>query len=181
MLDALFNPNDYLRGKRDGFNDGKSGKDKNYLRMGLSAKAVIHGQKAYDSYTAGYDAGYSLGSSLSLLGLDKQSSLSKLNEQLSSTINHEKPMTLVIDNQIELLERMRNFLSDICQQLEDTKNTLGNYLDELDGEGLDGALLEKFQDYYEVQKERLEELIRDIEDEEIPYTDRVIDHLSDLP
>lgn len=182
MLDALLNSNDYLLGKQHGFSDGIDGKPKNYVRMGLTARGIIHGQKAYDTYVSGYDSGYEFGSSLSLVGLDKKAT-AKHSTSIKSllTLNSERPMTQVFDRQIELLESLKIFLANYCEQLEESISTLGNYLEELDSEGLDGSLLEKYQEYYETQKVELTALKQEIEDEEIPYTERVIDHLSDMP
>jgi hypothetical protein len=183
MLEALFNSNDFLLGKQHGFDDGINGKDKNFLRMGLSSKGVIHGQKAYDTYIAGYNAGYELGSSLSVMGLNKKSVQKGLGIQSSSllTLNPTRPMTQVIIGQIEMLESLKSFLGTIRDQLEGSKSTLANYLDGLDGEGLDAPLLEKFRDYYDNQKMKLEGLVQEIDEEEIPYTERVIEYLSNIP
>lgn len=170
MDNALFNGNDYLRGKKDGYNDGRCGNNKSYVRMGASLKFVIHGNPTLKSYIAGYNAGYSLGSSI----------LTIENRKQCKTTKKEKTM-YVFEEQIELLERMKSFLENMCEQWEESKATLENYLDDLDEEGLDESILEKFQEYYENQKEKLDELVREIEDEEIPYTVNTIDYLGDLP
>ena len=58
---SIFNPNDYQRGHRDGSQDAKNGKDKNYVKGGMSMKYAIYGKKAFDTYRDGYNEGYRQG------------------------------------------------------------------------------------------------------------------------
>ena len=58
---GIFNPNDYKRGFEHGLQDAMKGKDKSYVRGGMSAKYAIYGDKAFDSYREGYDEGYRKG------------------------------------------------------------------------------------------------------------------------
>lgn len=56
-----FNSNDYRRGYDNGYNDGKNGRDKSYVKGGLSVKYFVFGSEAYKTYCEGYNEGYRKG------------------------------------------------------------------------------------------------------------------------
>ena len=58
---SIFNSNDYKRGYEDGYTAGFGGKDKDFIRSGMSMKFAIYGGKAIDSYNQGYNEGYKKG------------------------------------------------------------------------------------------------------------------------
>ncbi len=86
-----------------------------------------------------------------------------------------------IDGQIDLLEQMKSFLSNLSEKFEEIIKTQEGFIRGLDSEGLDYKLLETFEDYLEENRNKVKGLIEGIENEEIPYTDRVIRHLEDTP
>jgi hypothetical protein len=97
------------------------------------------------------------------------------------TLNKTGSMQRGIDGQIDLLEQMKDFLSKLSQQFDEVTKTQENFIRGLDSEGLDFKLLEKFEDYLEDNRNKIRSLIDGIENEEIPYTNRVIQHLEDTP
>ena len=121
-------------------------------------------------------------------GHDPQTSISKLESTIKETKNnifttlkHSGSMQRGIDGQIDLLEQMKGFLSKLSEQFENVIKTQESFIRGLDSEGLDFKLLEKFEDYLEENRNKIHSLIDGIENEEIPYTDRVIQHLEDTP
>lgn len=86
-----------------------------------------------------------------------------------------------IDGQIDLLGQMKNFISNLADQFEDIIKTQEGFVRGLDSEGLDYKILQKFEESVLDNRNKITSLIRDIEDEQIPYIDNVIRHLEETP
>ena len=168
----IFNSNDYDRGFKDGHEDGFAGREKNYLRMGKSLKFAIHGPQALNTYTEGYNAGYFVGIS--------ERHVKKDNTTINKTIS-VSAMQIGIDGQIELLDQMKSFLTNVNAQFEEAIKTQSNFLDGLESEGLDLKILDRLQDFLSEKRDKLNNLISIISDEEIPYVEQIITHLEETP
>lgn len=59
---SLWNANDSKRGYDEGYNDARNGKEPDFSNCGASAKYVIHGNFAAETYNSAYKDGYSDGS-----------------------------------------------------------------------------------------------------------------------
>ena len=86
-----------------------------------------------------------------------------------------------IAGQIELLGQMKNFISDLSDKFEDILKTQEGFVKELDSEGLEYKILQNFEESVLENRNKITSLIRDIEDEQIPYIDRIIKHLEETP
>jgi len=184
---SIFNSNDYARGHADGFAAGQAGKDKDYGRMGLSAKFVLYGPKALNTYTQGYNAGYYLGISVRALGKCAQENMSAPEKQQMKNTNgvsfnnYHIAMQIGIDGQLDLLEQMKSFLNNINSQFEEMMQVQTNFLNGLESEGLDLKILDRCQDYLSEKRDSLNKVIAIISDEEVPYIEQIIRHLEETP
>lgn len=86
-----------------------------------------------------------------------------------------------IDGQLELLEKMKTFLSNLTLQFEETIKTQENFVNDLDSEGLDLKLLKTFQNDVYDNRKKIEALVCDIEKEQIPYVKKIIRYLEETP
>ena len=157
-----------------------------------------------DTYIKGYKDGYKMGVALKtenkelilkLLDLkpNKNKSTNPNAEQDTNQLQNQKTalspksnlksssMQRGIDGQIDLLEQMKDFLSNLSEQFEEMMKTQEGFIRGLDSEGLDLKLLETFESYLEENKNKIKGLIDSIENEELPYTERIIRHLEDTP
>lgn len=187
-MDAIFNSNDFRRGKDDGFADGYNGRDMRFGRMGASMKFVIHGNKALDTYTAGYKEGYSLGSSKRLLD-----QTNKVNQEQQTNITTESSTVLSnynkhsimpprgIDGQIELLDSMKSFLLQLTEQIEETQATNEQFIRQLDSEMIDLKILDTLEDYLSQTRSKMKDVVSIINEEEIPYVEGILKYLEESP
>lgn len=173
---SIFNSNDYDRGYENGYKDAVNKDSKRYGAMGLSFKFVIHGRKALDSYTKGYNQGYAKG-----MWARMQKKQAPQNAKIKSSKKIVSIMQRGIDGQIELLNQMKEFLEGLSTQFDEINKRKQQFLSNLDGEGLDLKLLQRFEEYFEENRNRANSLINKIESEDIPYTEQVIRHLEDTP
>jgi len=181
---SILNSNDYKRGHDDGYKDGFNNIDKRYFKSGLSIKFAIHGSKAIDTYNQGYNVGYEKGCYDRLSKPEPQTVKQETsNKQTNSFSNNLKSNSMQrgIDGQIDLLQQMKQFLSNLIEQFEEVTKTQENFIRGLDSEGIDFKLLERFEDEFNENKAKIQNLISAIDNEQIPYTEQVIKHLEDTP
>ncbi len=105
----------------------------------------------------------------------------KIKTYSNSTKKSYSIMQRGIDGQIELLNQMKAFLEGLSEQFDEINKRKQQFLNSLDGEGLDIKLLQRFEEYFEENKHKTRDLISKIEDEDIPYTEQVIRYLEDTP
>ncbi len=86
-----------------------------------------------------------------------------------------------IDGQIELLNQMKAFLQELQEQFDDINKKQQYFLNGLDGEGMDVKVLQRFEEYFEETKQKLNGVVAKISSDDIPYTEQVIRHLEDTP
>jgi len=179
---SILNSNDYKRGFQDGYNDGLNDISKRFLKSGLSWKFAIHGSHAIDTYNQGYNTGYEKGC-YDRMSKSKPQSVTIESQQTNSfNSNNLKSNNMRgIAGQIELLGQMKNFISDLSDKFEDILKTQEGFVKELDSEGLEYKILQNFEESVLENRNKITSLIRDIEDEQIPYIDRIIKHLEETP
>lgn len=186
---SILNSNDYKRGHKDGYNDGYNDIDKRYFKSGLSMKFAIHGSKAIDTYNQGYNVGYEVGCNARLssekpptvkIETPKQETNNKQANTFSNNLKSNN-MQRGIDGQIDLLQQMKQFLSTLIDQFEEITKTQEGFIRGLDSEGIDVKLLQRFEDEFNENKSKIQNLISAIDNEQIPYTEQVIKHLEDTP
>lgn len=176
MDNPLFNSNDYKRGYEEGYSHALEGKNKNFRGMGASLKFAIHGNNALNTYTQGYNQGFSIGMR------DKvRNEASKNSQNINSHKKTHSTMHRGIDGQIELLNSMKQFLEGLSNQFDEINRQKQQFLNSLDGEGLDLKLLQRFEEYFQENRQKTNGLISKIESEDIPYTEQVIRYLEDTP
>ena len=76
---------------------------------------------------------------------------------------------------------MKSFLTNVNAQFEEAIKTQSNFLDGLESEGLDLKILDRLQDFLSEKRDKLNNLISIISDEEIPYVEQIITHLEETP
>jgi succinate dehydrogenase/fumarate reductase flavoprotein subunit len=86
-----------------------------------------------------------------------------------------------IDGQIELLNQMKAFLQELQEQFDDINKKQQYFLNGLDGEGIDVKILQRFEEYFEETKQKLNGVVAKISSDDIPYTEQVIRYLEDTP
>ena len=183
---SILNSNDYKRGNDDGYRDGFQGVDKRYFKSGLSLKFALHGSKAIDTYNQGYNIGYEKGCYDRLSKPEPQTikqESQNINKQTNTFSNNLKSSNMQrgIDGQIDLLQQMKDFLSNLTEQFEEITKTQEGFIRGLDSEGIDVKLLQRFEDEFNENKSKIQNLISAIDNEQIPYTEQVIRHLEDTP
>lgn len=187
----IFNADDYDRGMKEGHADGFAGKGRDFSRMGKTAKFILGGSTTLDSYTRGYKAGYFVGAAERLRAQKQQEQQAAAPAPASSqttnntvNINHLTVHIMssrVIDGQIDLLEQMKSFLQSFTEQFDDAIRTQTSFLENLDSEGLDSGIIDTLDEYLKDKTARLQDLISYIDQEEIPYVEKVITYLEDTP
>lgn len=181
---SILNSNDYKRGHDDGYKDGFGNIDKRFFKSGLSLKFAIHGSKAIDTYNQGYNVGYEKGCYDRLSKPEPQTVTQETNKQQTNTFSNNiksSNMQRGIDGQIDLLQQMKQFLSNLIEQFEGITKTQEGFIRGLDSEGIDVKLLQRFEDEFNENKSKIQNLISAIDNEQIPYTEQVIKHLEDTP
>jgi hypothetical protein len=182
---SIFSSNDYKRGYEQGIDDAKSNKDKwNYsagFSMGFSLKFALHGQKAMETFAKGYEVGYLDGLRVKNNIFQEEQPKQQNKNSNNSTLIKSATMQRGIDGQIDLLDQMKSFLEGMAESFESMIQTQDAFLRGLDSEGLDLKLLQRFEEYSQNNKSKIQDLIRNLESEDIPYTQQVIKYLEDTP
>ena len=190
MADIL-NSNDYKRGFEDGKADAMAGHNKNYSLSGgkfvlgvipiPSAKFMFHDDKVIDSYNRGYNDGYE----------------TAMKTKLTSEVSHTQPIrTEIISNnnntnlsgmaqqttysyQIELAEGLKSYLHNFQDRLGAVAQNYrdkGNQLHDAQMMGEDFANFS--QNYIEVTVQKIQELINQINECDIPFVEKLINYLE---
>ena len=141
---GILNSNDYKRGFADGKKDAESGKDPNYLRMGLSMKFAIHGTSSLDSYTRGYNDAYR--------EVMRKSVVQKV-EIVTNIINHQTSIGNMensqrIELQLEALRQLEQFLLNTIEELHARMQTYNDRVSALRSEGLSLEIADNYDANY---------------------------------
>lgn len=140
---GILNSNDYKRGFADGKKDAESGKDPNYLRMGLSMKFAIHGTSSLDSYTRGYNDAYR--------EVMRKSVVQKV--EIVTNINHQTSIGNMensqrIELQLEALRQLEQFLLNTIEELHARMQTYNDRVSALRSEGLSLEIADNYDANY---------------------------------
>jgi|GEM_PF-943755 len=200
----IFNSNDYRRGFLDGQKDAEAGKDKNFRKMGMSAKFAIYGNKVLDTYIQGYNAGYQeamrksiaqkvvLEDALTSPSTKSAPSTTSTNVSYRSTRNYNPQtinkaqyspsnsnnMTQSLQLQLEKLEQLEQFL---CSTIEDLTERMKIYNDRvaaLREEGLSIEIADNYEERYcNPDRQLLQRLTENMENADLQYIRRNIEKL----
>jgi hypothetical protein len=85
-----------------------------------------------------------------------------------------------LNEQIQRLEEMKDYLSDFCKMMANTMDEMHNQIKYLRGEGFSIETEEQYQQrYYTPAKDKIELIIYDIQIHHFRYLDEVIQDLKD--
>lgn len=179
----FINPGDaFDKGYDCGLKDGETPNKKRNAPWTEEIKyltAIWNREHFWKSFHEGYNKGFLDGRRKlnNVFNVQKE----EIKQTTISTNIKTNSMQRGIDGQIELLEQMKTFLSNLIQQFEEITKTQESFVRDLDSEGLDFKLLENFENSVEDNRNKINALVADIENEQIPYTEKVIRHLEDTP
>ena len=182
MADIL-NSNDYKRGFDDGKAAAMAGKDKNFIRSGLSLKFAIHGSPAIDSYNKGYHDGYETAMKAKLASEVSQKQPIKT-EIINSNNKNSTSMArqTSFSYQIELAEGLKSYLHGFQDRLGAAAQNYQSKGNELHDANMMDETFEDFaQNYIEVTVQKIQELINQINECDIPFVEKYIDYLESNP
>ncbi len=180
---SWLNSDAYNIGFEKGKQDAIAGNKRNVLefKAGLKGLFAFNNTVYMDTYMNGYKEGYRVGLTIQAVKEETEQKPNKIHQTTISNNIKSNSMQRGIDGQIELLEQMKNFLSNLTQQFDEITKTQESFVRGLDSEGLDFKLLENFENSVEDNRNKINALVSDIENEQIPYTEKVIRHLEDTP
>lgn len=182
---SILNSNDYKRGFIQGKLDAQNGKDKSYIKSGVSLKFAIHGENAINTYIEGYNAGY-------LEGLKKDipqkvEIINKEQKQETFTFNKNKQyfnnnfqnsnnMSLQrIELQLDALHQLKGFIHEFEEEL---KTRMSNYNDRvyaLRQAGLPDEVSSNYDANYCIPtNSKIFQIIESMEQRDIPYISKLI-------
>ena len=176
MADIL-NSNDYQRGFNDGKADAMAGKDKNFTRSGLSLKFAIHGSPAIDTYNRGCYAGYETG-----LKSKTFNEISKIENNYNNLNQTNMAKQTSFSYQIELAESLKSYLHGFQERLGAVAQNYSNKCNEMYEAGMMDETHEDFvQNYMEETVRKIQDLIEQINEADIPFVEKYIDYLENNP
>ena len=183
MADIL-NSNDYKRGFADGKNDAKLKNDKNYIRSGMSLKFAIHGSHAIDTYNKGYNDGYETAMKAKLAS--EVSQTQPIKTEIINSNNNINSVSMSrqtsFSYQIELAEGLKSYLHGFQDRLGAVAQNYKAKGNELHDANMMDETFEDFaQNYIEVTVQKIQELINQINECDIPFVEKYIDYLESNP
>lgn len=174
---------------RDGFNNGykagleqaRNGEGKNFRKVGLRKPLVS--PKYVDEFIKGLNQGY-------LDGL-RETSLVHKNTSVDTTPSTQNTTSIqpsgttsmnpVIEGQIETLNRLKEFLKNFSEQLEEASSNYAKFVDELGEQALDRQVHERYDSEFVQQNRRnISNIVEFVRDQEIPHVDKVIGDLEEF-
>lgn len=185
----FINPGDaFDKGYKCGLKDGQTPNKKRNAPWTEEIKyltAIWNREHFWKSFHEGYNKGFTDGLRMQnkVFTIDNEENKSKIETTNNTFSNNIKSNSMQrgIDGQIDLLQQMKQFLSSLIDQFEEVTKTQENFIRGLDSEGLDFKLLERFEDEFNENKSKIQNLISALDNEQIPYTEQVIKHLEDTP
>ena len=196
---SIFNSNDYKRGYEDGYTAGFGGKDKDFIRSGMSMKFAIYGGKAIDSYNQGYNEGYKKGIEDRLskpkpqtvnIETDNTAKSPVINTKHTthsknsysnhySTVNtNSEIMASIQQYQVQLmkLEEMVSFLNMFKEQMEQNLNGYKARVQQMYETGMPEEVMRRFESDHIPETANLITQIKMLMDDRIiPYTNTQIE------
>jgi len=180
----ILNSNDYKRGFEDGKTAAMAGKDKSYIRSGMSLKFAIHGSHAIDTYNKGYNDGYETAMKAKLASEVSQTQpirteIINNNNNLNSTSMARQTS---FSYQIELAEGLKSYLHGFQDRLgavAQNYQAKGNELH--DAQMMDETFEDFAQNYIASTVQKIQELINQINECDIPFVEKYIDYLESNP
>lgn len=145
----ITNGNDYKRGWEEGRQAALEGKDKDFIRMGISWKFVFHGNVALDSYIDGYNKGYES-------GINEKNVVRKV-EITNNSINDMDYNNSQVQDLIRELQALKN-LNDFlvihyCDRIRQVNGLFRGFITMLADTGIPVQECKEFADKYYVADE----------------------------
>lgn len=178
---GILNNNDYRRGFADGKKDAESGKDPNYIRMGLSGKFVIHGSAALDSYARGYNDGYRETMRKSIV-----QKVEVVNKPANTSINHQITSGNMdniqrLEIQIDALRKLEHLQLETIEELNSRMQMFDDRASSLLEDGLPVEIMDKYQEnYLQPAKQKIRSITDEMQDADLKYIRETISRLEDL-
>ncbi len=182
---SILNSDDSQRGYHDGYEAGISGKEKNFVRSGMSWKFALHGSPAIDSYNAGYNKGYAKGCYDRNSKGKPQTVRIETGKQTNNNTFHEKPNIMsegqVIRKQIRQLKQFRSFLEVFKDELDNKRIRLKKEVSQCQGLGLPDEIAGYIRMNLGAKVAKsMRSLIEDIDETHIPKMEGAIEHLEEI-
>jgi len=191
----MLNSNDYDRGYKEGLKQAREGKKKNFFNF--NKLKVFFSSHALDTYIDGVNQGYLDGMrDKHILNKNKfcidETQNNKIKEQyptqqpykeftptISSGGNNMNP---IFENQIDTLRNLKAFLLQFIDNLQISEERYQKFLDDLSEQQLDMNIYERYQaEFLDETKKSIHSIINNIESGDIPYIERIIQHIEELP
>ncbi|HPA11798.1 MAG TPA: hypothetical protein PK692_08185 [Bacteroidales bacterium] len=171
-MSSLTNSDDYQRGWKDGHSAALAGDDKDYSRMGMSWKFTIHGSKALDTYTQGYNEGYEA-------GIKEKNVVHKV--QITNINNDSMAQQHGQDfiRELQALKNLNDYLAMLCDRLMTVNSQYKGYINVMEDTGVPIQQCKTYRDDYYVQDEQnFKQLYEKIINFDIPQIRKYIDHIA---
>jgi len=193
---SIFNSNDYKRGYEDGYTAGFGGKDKDFIRSGMSMKFAIYGGKAIDSYNQGYNEGYKKGiedrhskpkpqtvniktdNTAKSPVINTKHSKNSYSNHYSTVNTNSEIMASIQQYQVQLmkLEEMVSFLNMFKEQMEQNLNGYKARVQQMYETGMPEEVMRRFESDHIPETANLITQIKMLMDDRIiPYTNTQIE------
>lgn len=171
-MSSLTNSNDYQRGWNDGHRAALMGKDKDYSRMGVSIKFVIHGSKALDTYTKGYNDGYES-------GIKEKNVIHKVQIINNDTTMSNQQTGQNFLREIEGLKNLNDFLAILCDRIMQVKSQYQGYMQVMRDTGIPVQQCDVFENtYFAVDSQNFKLLFERIVNFDLPQIKKYIEQIA---
>lgn len=146
-MSSVTNGNDYKRGWEEGRQDALNGKDKDYRRMGMSWKFVMHGNTALDSYTDGYNKGYES-------GINEKNVVRKveITNNINNDMDYNSSQAQQFQREIQALKNLNDYLVvQCCDRIRQVDGLFRGYISVMVGTGVPAEECKAFAEKYYVE------------------------------
>jgi len=185
MHNYLNPPDAFNEGYQVGLLDAEAGKPK-FIKHSVYARyafTLINREEFLKSFQDGYNTGYTDGlRKKNQIFANENNTVDNLtlNKNLKTT-NMSKQTSFAY--QIELMEALKSYLDKFQDRLGAVAQNYENRVNDLYESG--GMMHETYEDFYtnylEVTKSKIQDLIDQINDEDIPFVERQIDYFENRP
>jgi hypothetical protein len=182
----LVNPSDaFNEGYQAGLSDAIASKPK-FIKHSVYARyafTLINREEFLKSFQDGYNTGYTDGlrKKNQIFAIEDHANVGSILNNNLKTSNMSKQTSYAY--QIELMEALKSYLDKFQDRLGAVAQNYENRVNDLYESG--GMMHETYEDfhtnYLEVTKSKIQDLIDQINDEDIPFVERQIDHLDNRP
>lgn len=177
---SIFNSDLSPEGFSKGFDDSAQGKPKSHHGTYRHWKYWVWGNAALDSHNTAYDKGYDWQQAKAAGVFSSESDVTSKQSNPPIQGNASMSNAMSFAHQIELLQNLKQFLSEFQDRLIGASANYQNKVDRLHGEH--GLMDETYRDYVEQQleptRQMIARLVEHIGDSDIPAVEREIAYLE---